>query len=138
MVCVRILHVPAWNFYVHQWEIIVGLICRDTRMSSVKACFEYYQDTGIKLGVIQKIIELAKQYEIEKVLLFGSRARGDYRSKSDIDLASTGGNFTRFSLDVDELTQTLLQFDIVNLDGPVQKELLESIQKEGIVIYEKV
>lgn len=107
-------------------------------MNSVNACFEYYQDTGIKLGVIQKIIELAQQYDIEKVLLYGSRARGDYKIKSDIDLASTGGNFTRFSLDVDEFTSTLLQFDIVNLDGPVQKELLESIQKEGIVIYEKV
>ena len=41
-------------------------------------------------------------------------------------------------MDVDELTATLLQFDIVNLDGAVQKELLESIQKEGIVIYEKI
>ena len=107
-------------------------------MNGVKSCFGYYQDTGIKLSVIQKIIELAQQYDIEKVLLFGSRARGDYKSKSDIDLASMGGNFTRFSLDVDELTSTLLQFDIVNLDGPVQKGLLESIQKEGIVIYEKV
>ena len=104
------------------------LIYRNTRMNGVKACFEYYQDTGIKLGVIQKIIELAQQYDIEKVLLFGSRARGDYKRKSDVDLASTGGNFTRFSLDVDELTSTLLQFDIVNLDRPVQKELLESIQ----------
>ena len=32
----------------------------------------------------------------------------------------------------------LLQFDIVNLDGAVQKELLDSIQKEGILIYEKL
>ena len=109
------------------------LVYKDIRMNGVKACFEYYQDTGIKLGVIHKIIELAQKYDIEKVLLFGSRARGDYKSKSDIDLASTGGNFTRFSLDVDELTSTLLQFDIVNLDGPVQQELLESIQKESIV-----
>lgn len=134
----RILHVPTWDFCVHYCGIIDKLIYKDIGVNSVKACFEYYQDTGIKLGVIQKIIELAQQYDIEKVLLFGSRARGDYKSKSDIDLASMGGNFTRFSLDVDELTSTLLQFDIVNLDGPVQKGLLESIQKEGIVIYEKV
>ena len=45
---------------------------------------------------------------MEKVILFGSRARGDYKEKSDIDLACTGGNYTRFSLDVDELTSTLL------------------------------
>lgn len=29
-------------------------------------------------------------------------------------------------------------FDVVNLDGPVQEELLESIEAEGIVIYEEI
>ena len=114
-------------------------------MNAVKSCFEQniftnevYKETGIKKIVVQEIRELAQQYNIEKVILFGSRARGDYKEKSDIDIACTGGNYTRFSLDVDELTSTLLQFDIVNLDGAIQKKLLDSIQKEGIVIYEKV
>ena len=35
-------------------------------------------------------------------------------------------------------TSTLLKYDIVNLDASVQKELLESIDKEGILLYEKV
>lgn len=35
-------------------------------------------------------------------------------------------------------TSTLLKYDIVDLDASVQKELLESISKEGIVIYEKI
>ena len=43
--------------------------------------------TGIKLEVINEIIELAKKFNIYKVILFGSRARGDFREKSDIDLA---------------------------------------------------
>ena len=34
-------------------------------------------------------------------------------------------------------TSTLLKYDIVDLDASVQKELLESISKEGIVIYER-
>ena len=99
---------------------------------------EIYKDTGIKKIVVQEICKLAQEHDIEKVLLFGSRARGDYKEKSDIDLACTGGNYVRFSLDVDELTSTLLQYDIVNLDGAVQKELLDSIQREGKIIYEKV
>ena len=33
---------------------------------------------------------------------------------------------------------TLLSLDIVDLDGPVQAELLESIRREGVVLYEKV
>lgn len=99
---------------------------------------ELYGNTGIKQIVINQIRELAMQYDIQKVILFGSRARGAYRSKSDIDLACSGGDCIRFSLDVDEKTETLLKFDIVNLDGSVQQELLQSIQNEGIIIYEKI
>lgn len=40
-----------------------------------------------------KIITLAKKYHVEKVILFGSRARGDNRPNSDIDLALSGGNY---------------------------------------------
>lgn len=99
---------------------------------------ELYLNTGIKVKVIEGIIELAEKNGIKKVILFGSRARGDYKERSDIDLAITGGNGNLFALDVDEQTWTLLKYDIVNLDKSVQAELLESIQREGIVIYEKV
>ena len=99
---------------------------------------QLYQDTGIKQLVIDEICQLAKTYKIEKVILFGSRARGDYKSRSDIDLACTGGDCVRFMLAVDEETSTLLKYDIVNLDNSVQEELLQSIQKEGRVIYEKI
>jgi len=95
-------------------------------------------DRGIKEKVLIEIKELAEKYNIEKVILFGSRARGDYRERSDIDLAVTGGQVDLFALAVDEETSTLLKYDIVNLDGRVQKELLESIKTEGILLYEKV
>ena len=58
-------------------------------------------------------------------------ARGDFKSTSDID-------FDRFALDVNEETSTLLQFDIVDADRKMQPELLESIEKEGVVLYEKI
>jgi hypothetical protein len=44
----------------------------------------------------------------------------------------------RFALDVDEETSTLLKFDIVDLKRDIQEELREAIEKEGIVIYEKI
>lgn len=97
-----------------------------------------YGNTGIKSAVIDEICNLAKIYGIEKVILFGSRARGDYREKSDIDLACMGGDGINFTLSTEEEISTLLQFDIVNLDFSVQSELKESIQREGIVLYEKV
>ena len=94
------------------------------------------EHTGIKPKVIEEIRTFARKYNIDKVILFGSRARGDYRRTSDIDLAVVGGDFASFALDVDEETSTLLEYDIVDLDEPMQPELLESIQKEGKIIYE--
>ena len=94
--------------------------------------------SGIKEQVLKEIQLLAQKYDIEKVILFGSRARGDFHQRSDIDLAITGGNTTLFSVAVDEETSTLLKYDIVNLDGTVQSELLHSIEQEGILIYEKI
>lgn len=94
--------------------------------------------TGIREEVFGELCELARKHKLDKVILFGSRARGDYKRTSDIDLAVTGGNIAHFALDVEEDTSTLLEFDIVNLDGAVQDELRESIEKEGMILYEKV
>lgn len=96
------------------------------------------EKTGIKPIVIEEIRDFARKYNVKKVILFGSRARGDFREKSDIDLAVQGGDFIRFMLDVDEETSTLLRFDIINLDEEIQSELRESIEKEGRIVYEKV
>ena len=96
------------------------------------------KNTGIREQVIKEIIDFAKKYDVEKVLLFGSRARGDFKRTSDIDLAVSGGDFDRFALDVDEETTTLLMFDIVDLDIEMKSELRESIEKEGVILYEKV
>ena len=96
------------------------------------------RDTGIKENVITEIVELAQKYDLQKVILFGSRARGDFQRASDIDLAVSGGNVAMFAVDVEEETSTLLEFDVVNLDLDLQEKLLESIKKEGMVLYEKV
>ena len=58
--------------------------------------------TGIRSSVIAEILELAHKYHIQRIILFGSRARGDYKKTSDIDLAVEGGEFTRFALDIEE------------------------------------
>lgn len=96
------------------------------------------EKTGIKGKVLQEIIQLAEKNSVEKVILFGSRARGNFKERSDIDLAFRGGCSSHFVLDVDEETSTLLEFDVVDLDKPVRKELLESIKSEGVVLYEKI
>lgn len=97
-----------------------------------------FLNTGIKTKVIDEIISFAEKYNICQVILFGSRARGDFKRTSDIDIAVSGGDFERFAFDVDEETSTLLEFDIVDLDREMQEALRESIQKEGRILYEKI
>ena len=93
---------------------------------------------GIDDSIEQDIISIAIKNDIKKLILFGSRARGDFKRTSDIDLAVEGGNISAFAVQVDEEVSTLLEFDIIHLDGRVQKELLESIRREGVLLYEKI
>ena len=99
---------------------------------------------GLPDSLLDEIRALAERHGVERVILFGSRARGDFRRTSDIDLAVSGGgsapsgNIAAFALDVDEETNTLLRYDVVNLDGAVQPELRDAIDREGKIIYEKV
>lgn len=93
---------------------------------------------GIDDSIEQDIISIAIKNDIKKLILFGSRARGDFKRTSDIDLAVEGGNISAFAVQVDEEVSTLLEFDIINLDWRVQKELLESIRREGVLLYEKI
>ena len=93
---------------------------------------------NMRQEIVDEIRQLAEECSVDKVILFGSRARGDHKYRSDIDLAVTGGDSTRFAVDADEVINTLIMFDVVNLDGVVQDELKASIEREGKIIYEKI
>ena len=93
---------------------------------------------NLRGDIKDSIIALAKHYDLSKVILFGSRARGDNRERSDIDLAISGGNYVEFALAVDEVIPTLLMFDVVVTDKFLSAELREAIEKDGVLLYEKV
>lgn len=92
---------------------------------------------GIRAEVMEEIIKAAQNNRIKKLIIFGSRARGDFKETSDIDIAVSGGDFNVFVQDMEE-TSTLLKFDLIDLDSPIENNLLESIRREGRVIYEKI
>ena len=96
------------------------------------------EKTGIKKVVMEEILNLAKKHGIKELILFGSRARGDFNRASDIDLAARGGALCRFALDVEDETSTPLRYDVVDLDRNVQEDLRKMIETEGVVLYEKV
>ncbi len=82
------------------------------------------------------ITTFACKHEIQKVVLFGSRARGTHTEKSDIDLAVSGGKIEDFYWDMKENAHSLLSFDIVD-SGAVSEDLKQEIERDGIILYEK-
>lgn len=87
--------------------------------------------------VMRDIAVFAKECRIQKVILFGSRARGTHAERSDIDIAVVGGDFDAFYWAVKERVHSLLSFDIVDYDSGVSKQLKREIEKDGVVIYEQ-
>ena len=84
------------------------------------------------------IIDSAKKFNLSKVILFGSRARGDNNPRSDIDLAVEGGDILNFRFEIDEDAPTLLEFDIVNLSEKLNEDFLAEIERDGVILYEKI
>ena len=82
------------------------------------------------------LAQLAKDCGARKLVLFGSRARGDNRPRSDIELAVFGmpeEQQTRFWCGMDDLP-TLLKYDVVFVDDYTSPELLaESNPIERII-----
>ena len=90
-------------------------------------------------AIFAQVIEYGKQYNAKKIVLFGSRARRDHTEKSDIDLAVYGcADFDNFYYDIQEKVWTLLEFDIIDMDGKVSEALRQEIDRDGVALYEKV
>lgn len=109
-------------------------------LSKIKFTSEDYQKIGLKQSLIDEIIIIAKKHNVAKIVLFGSRARGDFREKSDIDLAIYGcKNFVDLSVELNEDLWSLLELDIISMDEKyVSKELIAEIERDGVILYEKV
>ena len=83
----------------------------------------------------EAILGLIDEYHISKVILFGSRAKGTFKKNSDIDLAIFK-NINRedeykIRNEIDEL-DIIYKVDLVFVNDNTKKELLESIEMEGV------
>lgn len=83
---------------------------------------------------------LSEFNEIEKAIVFGSRAMGNYKKGSDIDLAIIGEQVTHktiFKLNdyLNEVYPLPYFFDIVHYDSLSNDELKKHIDTEGKLIY---
>lgn len=104
----------------------------------ISACAAYSGGIGDHMEEIyQKLAALAQRHGARRLVLFGSRARGDHKERSDIDLAVYGmpqEARAEFRLDAEELP-TLLKFDIVHITPGMNPKFLENIEKDGVILY---
>lgn len=79
--------------------------------------------------------------KIRQVILYGSRAKGNHKPFSDVDIVLSGDNLSqqdlnRIVLEVDDLLLPY-QFDIAIFQNLTNPELIDHIRSRGIVIYDK-
>ena len=87
---------------------------------------------GLSDTVIKELQDVFRHYEnIEKVLIFGSRSKGNYRAGSDIDLAVIGKG-----IDYNQLLSILCEIDDLELLYSV--DLLDYQKKKGTPIGDHI
>jgi len=98
---------------------------------------------GLRDSDISEIVKVLQQYsEIEQAILFGSRAKGNYKPGSDVDIALKGENIShqtvnKLRFQLNEETLMPYEFDILNYHTIKGRALVEHIDRVGIVFYEK-
>jgi predicted nucleotidyltransferase len=99
-------------------------------------------DTGLtpeQIALLQQVFN--KHPEIEAVKLYGSRAKGNFHERSDVDLVLIGTGIDRF-LVADillDLADSDLPYavDLQNYSDIKNRALIEHIDRVGLVIYER-
>ncbi len=91
--------------------------------------------------ILQELVDIiSKNKHVEKIILFGSRARGDAEEKSDIDIAIICPSITdREWIDLCEnieKSHTLLEINVIKF-ASAGKELQNKILQEGKILYEQ-
>ncbi|MCO5250369.1 MAG: nucleotidyltransferase domain-containing protein [Candidatus Kapabacteria bacterium] len=97
---------------------------------------------GLENNVIAAINSVFEKIpEVEEVIIYGSRAKGNYRAGSDIDLTLIGKDLdysilTKINIEIEELHLPYL-FDISIFHKIKSTDLIEHINRVGEVFYER-
>jgi predicted nucleotidyltransferase len=99
-------------------------------------------NTGLDNLDIKKIQSVLNLHpEIEKAVLFGSRAKGNYKPASDIDLTLVGDDLTltiqqKIENELDDLLLPY-KFDISIYHTITSNELIDHIERVGQIFFRK-
>ncbi len=91
-------------------------------------------------NILDQIIAQLRTFEqVERIVLFGSRARNDAEERSDIDIAIDADADQRLWFQIEDILEeadTLLSFDLTRLNE-ASDNLRRRIETEGTVLYER-
>ncbi len=97
---------------------------------------------GLKIEVIEQIQAVLRKYkQVEKAIVYGSRAKGNFRNGSDIDLTLVGKDLTleiqyKIMEDLEELFLPYI-IDLSIFHQISNPDLVEHIERVGIVFFER-
>ncbi|MCB1934994.1 MAG: nucleotidyltransferase domain-containing protein [Nitrosomonas sp.] len=97
---------------------------------------------GLSAATLEKLNSVFAQHTaIDTVLIYGSRAKGNYRTGSDIDLTIKGDEipFTEFMQIEDQIDDLMLPYtvDLSQYRQLENTDLIAHIDRVGVVIYRK-
>ena len=97
---------------------------------------------GLNTDIVKEIQKILSGFpKVETVIIYGSRAKGNYKPGSDIDLTFKGNNLNlnilnKISLQFDDLLLPCT-FDLSVFDQIDNKELVNHIERVGKIFYQK-
>ena len=100
----------------------------------------------MKYGIQEEVVEAIRSVfrthtEVEKVILYGSRAKGNFKPASDVDLTLLGESLdltilNQVSWELDDLLLPFT-FDLSLYQYLTNQDLLDHIERIGIVLFER-
>lgn len=82
---------------------------------------------GLSNEIYNKIKEIIEKYNKYEFKIFGSRARGDYKQNSDIDIVVIG------SLENKEQFNIKNEFDLLDIPYTIDLLFMQDIEKEELI-----
>lgn len=98
---------------------------------------------GLQHTDLENIIAIIQQQpEVEEAIIFGSRAKDNYKNGSDVDIAlkGTGVNHKTtgsISYVLNEETLMPYKFDVLNYHTIANKDLVKHIDRAGVTFYNR-
>lgn len=99
---------------------------------------------GLRDSDILSIRNILENYpEVENAYIFGSRAKGNFKNGSDVDIAVEGPNIRfdivlKISGVLNEETMMPYMFDVLDYHSIVNQDLTDHITKNGVLFYQKI